>query len=68
MCFSFFHLTNVVEGSAQVGLVDGAVLVGVHELEALTVHVELLLREGGVVAPKGGDHILLNEFRLYKRL
>merc|ERR1739836_341223 len=37
--------TDVVEGSAEVIFVQGAVLVDVHQLEAVLVHLELLLRE-----------------------
>merc|ERR1719384_20659 len=37
--------TDVVEGSAEVILVQGAVLVDVHQLEAVLVHLELLLGE-----------------------
>merc|ERR1712107_743720 len=37
--------TNVVEGSTQVVLVQGAILVDIHQLEAVLVHLDLLLRE-----------------------
>merc|ERR1712003_589012 len=37
--------TDVVEGSAEVIFVQGAVLVDVHQLEAVLVHLELLLGE-----------------------
>merc|ERR1712018_292007 len=49
--FALVHeLADVVEGGAQVGLVDGAVLVHVHELETLLVHVDLVLGEPAIVA------------------
>merc|ERR1712018_384119 len=34
--------TNVVEGSTQVVLVQGAILVDIHQLEAVLVHLDLL--------------------------
>merc|ERR1712107_398105 len=37
--------TNVVEDSTQVVLVQGAILVDIHQLEAVLVHLDLLLRE-----------------------
>merc|ERR1711983_701809 len=37
--------TNVVEGSTEVIFVKGTVLVDVHQLEAVLVHLELLLGE-----------------------
>merc|ERR1719515_267656 len=37
--------TNVVEGSTKIILVNGSVLVDVHQLETVPVHLELLLRE-----------------------
>merc|ERR1719278_977199 len=37
--------TDVVEGSAEVVLVQGAILVDVHQLEAVLVHLDLLLGE-----------------------
>merc|ERR1711981_1299735 len=36
--------TDVVEGSTEVILVNGSILVDVHHLEAVLVHLELLLR------------------------
>merc|ERR1719195_1955213 len=44
------ELANVVEGSADVILGDGAALVDVHQLEALLVLLELLLGEASIVA------------------
>ena len=46
------ELADVVKGGAQVRLVDGAVLVHVHKLEALLVHVDLVLGEPAIVAPE----------------
>merc|ERR1719300_368474 len=37
--------TDVVEGSTEVVLVQGAILVDVHQLEAVLVHLDLLLGE-----------------------
>merc|ERR1712012_850720 len=37
--------TNVVESSAKIILVNGSILVDVHQLEAVLVHLKLLLRE-----------------------
>ena len=39
------ELADVVEGGAEIALADGAVLVHVHQLEALLVHGDLLLGE-----------------------
>lgn len=51
--FALVHeLSDVVEGSSEVVLVDGAILVNVHEEEALLVHVQLLLREAAIVTPE----------------
>ena len=47
------ELADVVEGGAEVVLVDGAVLVDVHQEEAVLVHVQLLLREAAIVTPEG---------------
>merc|ERR1712066_87228 len=41
--------TNVIEGSTEVILVQGAVLVDVHQLEAVLVHLELLLGEASLI-------------------
>ena len=41
--------TDVVEGSAEVIFVDGAILVDVHQLEAVLVHVKLLLGEASLI-------------------
>merc|ERR1712047_66154 len=41
--------TDVVEGSAEVIFVKGAVLVDVHQLEAVLVHLELLLGEASLI-------------------
>merc|ERR1719511_50282 len=49
--FSLRHeLANVVESSTDVVLGDGAILVDVHQLEALLIHLELLLGEASIVA------------------
>merc|ERR550525_89782 len=40
--------TNVVEGSTEVILVQGAVLVDVHQLETVLVHLDLLLGEASL--------------------
>ncbi len=45
------YLSDVVEGGPEIALVDGAILVDVHELEALLVHVQLLLGEAAILAP-----------------
>merc|ERR1712071_684405 len=48
--FSLSHEdTDVVEGSAQVVLVQLSILVDVHELEAVLVHLNLLLRESTLI-------------------
>ena len=48
--FGLIHeLANVVEGSTEITLVNGAVLVDVHEFEALLVHVKLLLGETSLI-------------------
>merc|ERR1712183_910646 len=41
--------TNVVEGTAKVIFVDGAVLVDVHELEAIFVHLDLFSGETALI-------------------
>ena len=43
--------TDIVESSSEVVFVDGAILVDVHELEAVLVHVQLLLGET-ILAPE----------------
>ena len=45
--------TDVVEGSAEVIFVKGAVLVDVHQLEAVLVHLELLLGEASLILSPG---------------
>merc|ERR1712127_406827 len=40
---------NVVEGAAQVVLVELAILVDVHELEAVLVHLDLLIGEAALI-------------------
>merc|ERR1719415_228882 len=40
---------DVVEGAAEIVFVDGAVLVDVHQLEAVLVHVKLLLGETSLI-------------------
>merc|ERR1719410_529511 len=48
--FGLIHeLANVVESSTEITLVNGAVLVDVHEFEALLVHVKLLLGESSLI-------------------
>merc|ERR1719379_1143202 len=44
------ELADVVEGGTDVVLGDGAVLVDVHQLEALLVHLKLLGREAALIA------------------
>merc|ERR1719293_409728 len=44
------ELADVVESGTDVVLGDGAILVNVHQLEALLVHLELLLGEAAIVA------------------
>ena len=41
--------TDVVEGAAQVVLVQLAILVDVHQLEAVLVHLQLLLGEASLI-------------------
>ena len=41
--------THVVEGAAEVVFVDGAILVDVHQLEAVLVHVQLVLGETSLI-------------------
>merc|ERR1711920_20418 len=41
--------TNVIESSTEVILVQGAVLVDVHQLEAVLVHLKLLLGEASLI-------------------
>merc|ERR1712121_32663 len=41
--------TNVVKGAPEVVLVDGAILVDVHQLEAVLVHLDLLLGEASLI-------------------
>merc|ERR1711931_343509 len=41
--------TNVVEGSTEIIFVQGTVLVDVHQLEAVLVHLELLLGESSFI-------------------
>merc|ERR1719367_2003937 len=41
--------TNIVEGSTKVIFVQGTVLVDVHQLEAVLVHLELLLGETSLI-------------------
>merc|ERR1712127_748150 len=41
--------TDVVEGTTQVVLVELAILVDVHQLEAVLVHLQLLLRESALI-------------------
>merc|ERR1719347_429176 len=52
--------TNVVEGATQVILVQGAVLVDVHQLEAVLVHLDLLLGEASLfILSLAHDELLL---------
>ncbi len=45
--------TNVVEGTSEVIFVNDTILVDVHHLEAVLVHVQLLLRETALIlAPR----------------
>merc|ERR1719500_2149747 len=47
---SFCHEhTNVVKSSSEIIFVDCAILVDVHELEALSVHLELVLGESSLI-------------------
>ena len=45
--------TDIVESSTEVVLVQGAVLVDVHQLEAVLVHLELLLGEASLILAPG---------------
>ena len=45
--------TDIVESSAEIVLVQGAVLVDVHQLEAVLVHLELLLGETSLILAPG---------------
>ena len=46
--------TNVVEGTTEVIFVELAILVDVHELEAVLVHLQLLLGESALILTPGG--------------
>ena len=46
--------TDVVEGSAEIVLVKLAILVDVHKLEAVLVHLQLLLGESALILTPGG--------------
>ena len=53
--------TDIVESSTQVILVDSAILVDVHHLEAVLVHLELLLGEALILTPiddMNGDDVI----------
>merc|ERR1712170_183347 len=48
--FSLSHEdTDVVESTTEIVFVDGAILVDVHKLEAVLVHLELLLGEASFI-------------------
>merc|ERR1719348_1442898 len=48
--FSFCHEdTNIVESSTKIIFVDCAILVDVHQLKALSVHLQLLLGEASLI-------------------
>merc|ERR1719382_208534 len=51
--------TDVVEGAAQVVLVQLAILVDVHQLEAVLVHLELLLGESSLILALAHLELLL---------
>merc|ERR1712223_865852 len=51
--------TDVVEGAAQVALVQLAILVDVHKLEAVLVHLELLLGESSLILALAHLELLL---------
>jgi len=54
------ELADVVEGGAEVVLGDGAILVDVHQLEALLVHLNLLLAEAFILSPFEKKNLVLN--------
>merc|ERR1712227_918093 len=56
--------TDVVEGSAEVIFVKGTVLVDVHQLEAVLVHLELLLGEASLILSL--SHIAVYLISVYK--
>merc|ERR1712227_383697 len=56
--------TDVVEGSADVIFVKGTVLVDVHQLEAVLVHLELLLGEASLILSL--SHIAVYLISVYK--
>jgi len=56
--------TDVVEGSAEVIFVKVTVLVDVHQLEAVLVHLELLLGEASLILSL--SHIAVYVFSVYK--
>merc|ERR1711955_4424 len=47
--------TNIVKSSTEVILVQGTVLVDVHQLEAVLVHLDLLLREASFILSLAHD-------------
>merc|ERR1712156_832634 len=48
--FSLTHEdTNVVKSTTEVVFVNGTILVDVHKLEAVLIHLELLLREAAFI-------------------
>merc|ERR1712227_966787 len=56
--------TDVVEGSAEVIFVKGSVLVDVHQLEAVLVHLELLLGEASLILSL--SHVAVYLISVYK--
>merc|ERR1719348_217947 len=59
--FSFCHQdTNVVKSSTKVIFVDCAILVDVHQLEALSVHLQLLLGETSFILSL--PHLVVKSF------
>merc|ERR1712241_865057 len=53
--------TDVVEGSAEVILVNSPILVDVHHLEAVLVHLELLLGEALILSLAHAEGVLLSQ-------
>merc|ERR1712112_284729 len=52
--------TNIVESSPQVVLVDGTILVDVHQLEAVLVHLLLLVRETALILTLSHFYVFLS--------
>merc|ERR1740128_792393 len=56
--------TDVVDGSAEVIFVDGSILVDVHQLEAVLVHVKLLLGEASLILTLAHGCVTMSRYRM----